>query len=174
MRTVDAVIGVDYSGFNLRFAEAIAQETRGSRGPFENWRPRLVQYISPQVWASRPGRSKQVLYDAQTGIGKESPSRRRTWIARSNDDAFPPLALHPTRLPHELPELLQLGHAPGVQVGVVDAVARTGEFGECRHLRLGASRLRWRPQHTATHWLHRGITVVGTTCAAWDAWPVGV
>lgn len=59
-RTVDAVIGIDYSGFNLRFAEAIARETRGSSRAFANWRPRLVQYISPQVWASRPGRAKRM------------------------------------------------------------------------------------------------------------------
>ncbi len=59
-RTVDAVIGVDYSGFNLRFAEAIARDARRHRGSFQNWHPRLVQYISPQVWASRPGRARRM------------------------------------------------------------------------------------------------------------------
>ena len=59
-RSVDAVIGVDYSGFNLRFAEAISHDLRGQTGPFQNWRPRLVQYISPQVWASRPGRARRM------------------------------------------------------------------------------------------------------------------
>lgn len=59
-QSVDAVIGVDYSGFNLRFAEAIARETRRPAGPFQNWHPRLVQYISPQVWASRPGRARRM------------------------------------------------------------------------------------------------------------------
>ncbi len=38
-----AVIGVDYPGFNLR----LMREARGRFGPD----PRLVQYISPQLWA---------------------------------------------------------------------------------------------------------------------------
>lgn len=59
-RTVDAVIGVDYSGFNLRFAEVIARDGQRHRGSFQNWHPRLVQYISPQVWASRPSRAKRM------------------------------------------------------------------------------------------------------------------
>jgi lipid-A-disaccharide synthase len=59
-QTVDAVIGVDYSGFNLRFAEAIARDARRHMGPFQNWRPRRIQYISPQVWASRPGRARRM------------------------------------------------------------------------------------------------------------------
>jgi lipid-A-disaccharide synthase len=39
-----AVILVDFSGFNLRFAKAINNATR------------VIYYISPQVWASREGR----------------------------------------------------------------------------------------------------------------------
>lgn len=58
--TPDFIVGVDYAGFNLRFAKAIRQLTFRNSGPFHNWRPRIVQYISPQVWASRPGRSKQM------------------------------------------------------------------------------------------------------------------
>ncbi len=58
--TPDAVIGVDYSGFNLRFAGAIKAGLREGRRPFHNWRPRLIQYIAPQVWASRAGRARRM------------------------------------------------------------------------------------------------------------------
>lgn len=54
----DIVIGVDYGGFNLRFAETLRQRIDREHGPFLNWRPKLVQYVSPQVWASRPGRAQ--------------------------------------------------------------------------------------------------------------------
>jgi len=43
-----AVILVDFSGFNLRLAKAI------------NRRLPIIYYISPQVWASRPGRLKTI------------------------------------------------------------------------------------------------------------------
>lgn len=42
----DAIIFVDFSGFNLRLAKAI------------NNRIKTIYYVSPQVWASRPGRVK--------------------------------------------------------------------------------------------------------------------
>lgn len=56
-RKPDAIICVDYGGFNRRFAAAIrARQTPG-------WRPRLVQYVSPQVWASRPSRARTLARD---------------------------------------------------------------------------------------------------------------
>ena len=51
-RRPDVVIGVDYGGFNLRFAKAL--KARAS------WKPKLVQYVSPQVWASRAGRARTI------------------------------------------------------------------------------------------------------------------
>ena len=53
-RRPDVVIGVDYGGFNLRFAKALRQRAAGVPG----WRPCVVQFVSPQVWASRPGRAQ--------------------------------------------------------------------------------------------------------------------
>lgn len=53
----EVIVGVDYAGFNLRFATAICQLVRRQQGPFSNWSPRIVQFVSPQVWASRPGRA---------------------------------------------------------------------------------------------------------------------
>ncbi len=56
-RQPDVIIGVDYGGFNLRFAKAIKAYVRYNRGVFNNWNPKLVQFVSPQVWASRAGRA---------------------------------------------------------------------------------------------------------------------
>jgi lipid-A-disaccharide synthase len=55
-RKADAVVGVDYGAFNLRLGHAIKEQVRNN--PWTSWRPKLVQFVSPQVWASRPGRAK--------------------------------------------------------------------------------------------------------------------
>jgi lipid-A-disaccharide synthase len=62
-RQPDAIICVDFSGFNRRFAHAIKQHVRARRGWFHDWNPRLIQYVSPQVWASREGRAYQLERD---------------------------------------------------------------------------------------------------------------
>ena len=56
-RQPDVIIGVDYGGFNLRFAKAIKAHVRANCGAFKNWNPKIVQFVSPQVWASRAGRA---------------------------------------------------------------------------------------------------------------------
>ncbi len=56
-RQPDVIIGVDYGGFNLRFAKAIKDHVRAHRGAFKNWNPKIVQFVSPQVWASRASRA---------------------------------------------------------------------------------------------------------------------
>jgi len=60
-RQPDAIIGVDYGGFNLRFGHAIKQYIR--ENPFSKWNPKIIQFVSPQVWASRPGRAKLLAAD---------------------------------------------------------------------------------------------------------------
>ncbi|MCU0784691.1 MAG: lipid-A-disaccharide synthase [Verrucomicrobia bacterium] len=57
-RQPDVIIGVDYGGFNLRFGKAIKNYVRKHRKEFVPWNPKLVQFVSPQVWASRPGRAR--------------------------------------------------------------------------------------------------------------------
>ena len=47
----DAVVLIDYPGFNLRLARALRQKAH---------RPRIIYYISPQVWAWNRGRIKQM------------------------------------------------------------------------------------------------------------------
>jgi lipid-A-disaccharide synthase len=60
-RKPDVVIGVDYGGFNLRFGHAIKEYVRNN--PFSKWNPKIVQFVSPQVWASRPGRANLLAAD---------------------------------------------------------------------------------------------------------------
>ena len=60
-RKPDVVIGVDYGGFNLRFGQAIKKYVR--ENPFSKWNPKIVQFVSPQVWASRPGRADKLARD---------------------------------------------------------------------------------------------------------------
>jgi len=59
----DAVIGVDYGGFNLRFGHAVKKLARKSRSASPPWKPKIIQFVSPQVWASRPGRAKRLTKD---------------------------------------------------------------------------------------------------------------
>jgi lipid-A-disaccharide synthase len=60
-RKPDAIIGVDYGGFNLRFGHAVKEYVRNN--PFSKWNPKIVQFVSPQVWASRPGRANLLAAD---------------------------------------------------------------------------------------------------------------
>ncbi len=60
-RKPDVIIGVDYGGFNLRFGQAVKKYVRDN--PFSKWNPKIVQFVSPQVWASRPGRADKLARD---------------------------------------------------------------------------------------------------------------
>jgi lipid-A-disaccharide synthase len=60
-RKPEVVIGVDYGFFNLRFGQAVKAWVR--RNPAAGWNPKIVQFVSPQVWASRPGRAKKLEAD---------------------------------------------------------------------------------------------------------------
>ncbi len=62
-RQPDAIICVDFSGFNRRFAHAVRQYARAHAGWFHDWDPKLIQYVSPQVWASRERRVFQMARD---------------------------------------------------------------------------------------------------------------
>ncbi len=49
----DLVLGVDYSGLNLEIAATLKKRLKDKR-------PKFVQFIAPQLWASRPYRIKKV------------------------------------------------------------------------------------------------------------------
>ncbi|MCS7089234.1 MAG: lipid-A-disaccharide synthase [Verrucomicrobiota bacterium] len=59
-RQPDVIIGIDYGAFNLRLASALRRSISRRQDWFHPWRPLFVQYVSPQVWASRPGRARQM------------------------------------------------------------------------------------------------------------------
>jgi len=56
-RQPDLLVGIDFSAFNRRLVQAVRRRLAAQNGVFHNWRPRFVQYVSPQVWASRPRRA---------------------------------------------------------------------------------------------------------------------
>src|SRR6185312_16274144 len=62
-RQPDVIVGIDYNYFNLRFAEAIRSYASRRSGWFQDWCPKIVKYISPQLWASREGRAFQIARD---------------------------------------------------------------------------------------------------------------
>jgi len=59
-RRPDVIIGVDYGGFNLRLARMVKEYVRNHPG---GWNPKTVQFVSPQVWASRPKRANRLAAD---------------------------------------------------------------------------------------------------------------
>jgi lipid-A-disaccharide synthase len=77
-RQPDAIIGVDYGGFNLRFGHAIKEYIRNN--PFAKWNPKIIQFVSPQVWASRPGRAK--LLEADYDLLLSIFPFEKEWYAR--------------------------------------------------------------------------------------------
>jgi lipid-A-disaccharide synthase len=62
-REPHVIICVDFSVFNHRFAAAIKNYVRARRGTFNNWNPKIIKYISPQVWGSREGRVYKMARD---------------------------------------------------------------------------------------------------------------
>lgn len=62
-RQPDVIICVDFSWFNMQFAHAIKRYVRRRQDWFHDWTPKVVRYVSPQVWASREGRAYQMERD---------------------------------------------------------------------------------------------------------------
>lgn len=58
-RKPDFLILIDYPGFNLRFAKALRARARQSPG----WSPKIVYYVSPQIWAWHESRIHQIARD---------------------------------------------------------------------------------------------------------------
>lgn len=54
----DAIILVDFGAFNLELAQMIKAYVR--RHKTAGWQPKIIKYVSPQVWASRPGRGARM------------------------------------------------------------------------------------------------------------------
>jgi len=54
----DVIICIDFSAFNRQFALGVKSLLHDRFLSIRGWQPKIVQYVSPQVWASRPGRAK--------------------------------------------------------------------------------------------------------------------
>jgi lipid-A-disaccharide synthase len=114
-RKPDVVIGVDYGGFNLRFGHAVREYIR--ENPFANWNPKIIQFVSPQVWASRPGRANLLAadYDLLLSIfpfekdwyARRVPQLRVEFVGhpmmgrftKTESDSAPSAILHPPSSP---------------------------------------------------------------------------
>ena len=59
-RRPDVIVCVDFSVFNHRFARKIHWELEVRRATHGNWKPKIVKFVSPQVWASRAGRARSM------------------------------------------------------------------------------------------------------------------
>lgn len=135
------LVCVDFSGFNRRFAHALRRRAARTRG---QWRPRIVQYVSPQVWASRPGRATKMAedYDLLLTIfpfekdwyARRAPDLKVEFVghplldrhAEWRGDAVPP----PPPVPHEFLTVLLPGSRPAELVRhlppMLDAARRIG------------------------------------------------
>ena len=59
-REPDIIVLIDYPGFNLRFAKAIRRYNAAGGGAFREWQPKIICYVSPQLWAWDEGRVHQI------------------------------------------------------------------------------------------------------------------
>ena len=62
-REPDIIVLIDYPGFNLRFAKAIRRYNAAGGGAFREWQPKIICYVSPQLWAWDEGRVHQIAND---------------------------------------------------------------------------------------------------------------
>jgi len=139
-RRPDAIIGVDYGGFNWRFGRAVKNYARKHSGIFKNWQPKIVQYVSPQVWGSRPGRAYQMasshdlilsIFPFETG-----------WYAKRVPQLAVKFVGHPMLDRYEEPVDTNRGTAVGTQPSVL--LLPGSRATELRHhldMMLGALRL---------------------------------
>lgn len=121
-RRPDLILCVDFSGFNRRFASAVRRRAR-EQAP--EWKPRIVQYVSPQVWASRPGRARKMARDfdlllsifpfEKDWYATRVPNLRVEFVGHpllQRHGQFPPLS-SPLECPERAPGVLLL---PGSRV----------------------------------------------------------
>jgi lipid-A-disaccharide synthase len=125
----ELIILVDFSGFNGRLARAIRGQATSQ------WRPKIVQYVSPQVWASRPGRAARMTRDfdlllclfpfEKDWYARHAPEFRVEFVGHPMFDRY----AAPVRKPSQVPMVLLL---PG---------SRRAELKRHLPVMLGAARM---------------------------------
>jgi len=127
-RQPELIILVDYGGFNLRLARAIKDFVRARTGPFFQWHPKIVQFISPQVWASRPGRAKKMARDYDLVLTL-FPFEKE-WFASRVPQLPVEFVGHPIfdRYPFPRPASTPAGHNAGRPVVLLLPGSRQGEL----------------------------------------------
>ena len=120
-RRPDAIICIDNPGFNLRFVRAIRD-----RSAKTNWRPKIIYYISPQLWAWHESRVYQIERDVDLLLSifpfekewyaKRVPGFPVEFVGHPICDRYPDLIF---REPHEInspPKLLLLPGSRAIEV----------------------------------------------------------
>ena len=89
----DAIVLIDYPGFNLRFAKAVKEIYPSIP---------IIQYVCPQVWAWKSGRAKlmESLFDSvmaifpfeQEWMKKAAPNLKVKWVGHPTKDRILPIA----------------------------------------------------------------------------------
>jgi lipid-A-disaccharide synthase len=94
-REPDVIICVDFGAFNGRLAHLIRKFITPRRDWFHDWRPRIVQFVSPQVWGSRPWRAQRIAedYDLVLSI----IPFEKSWYARRAPSLHVEFVGHPIR-----------------------------------------------------------------------------
>lgn len=144
-RQPDVIVLIDFQAFNRRFARVLRRWLRRHAGTFDNWHPRVVQFVSPQVWASRPQRAYDLAADVdlllclfafeQAWYARRTPTLRVECIGHplldryARERAAPGPATSPSGLYSRRPLVLLL---PG---------SRDGELRRHLPVLLGAVRL---------------------------------
>lgn len=135
-RQPDVIICIDFSGFNLRLAHRLRQHVRSLQGTFANWQPRIVQYVSPQVWASRSGRALRMAEDVDLLLSI-LPFEER-WYAQHAPQLRVTFVGHPLVERHAGPAPKASAETTGAQTVLLLPGSRTGEITRHLPVMLGA------------------------------------
>ena len=112
-RKPDAIICIDNPGFNLRFVRALRQRAAGT-----DWRPRIIYYISPQIWAWHSSRVHQIARDVDLLLSifpfekewyaQRAPGLPVEFVGHPLCDRYPDLEFRDPDELHDPPRLLLL------------------------------------------------------------------
>jgi lipid-A-disaccharide synthase len=130
----DAIICIDNPGFNLRFVRAIRE--RSSKA---DWRPKIIYYISPQLWAWHESRVHQIERDVDLLLSifpfekewysKRAPGLPVEFVGHPLCDRYPDMDFRDPQEISKPPKLLLLPGSRAKEVGrhlgvMVDAAKR--------------------------------------------------